>query len=182
MTRKTLNPVKLWKKTVKVHGLYHFTIGTKGYGTTINQMNCYGLIIKHYFAVRTAMIALNIVKIYMNIFLGGCVVKRNYKQELELFLLSKYSAIGVAGWMLETEFKFHPHRKWRFDYALPARKIAIEYEGQAYQGGKSRHNTIKGFENDCEKYSTASIMGWKVVRVTANMIKNGKAFELLEMI
>ena len=28
------------------------------------------------------------------------------------------------------EFKFHPVRKWRFDYAVPEHKIALEVDGR----------------------------------------------------
>lgn len=62
------------------------------------------------------------------------------------------------------EFRFHPKRRWKFDYAWPKKKIALEYEGLF--SVKSRHITIKGYSDDCEKYSVAAIMGWKVIRLT----------------
>lgn len=78
----------------------------------------------------------------------------------------------------EQEYKFHPTRKWRFDYAIPDKKVAIEYEG--IFSVKSRHTSLKGFTNDCEKYSEAAIMGWKVIRITAIMLKDGRAVSLIE--
>ena len=102
-------------------------------------------------------------------------MKRDYKQEIHLYLLGSFMEwYGV----LEKEFKFHPTRRWRFDWAFPKRKIAIEYEG--IFSAKSRHTSIVGFSNDCEKYSEAAIMGWKVIRVTALMVQSGKAFELFD--
>jgi hypothetical protein len=56
----------------------------------------------------------------------------------------------------------------------------VEYEGMSYQGGKSRHLTIKGYTNDLEKYSWAAILGWCVIRVNAEMVRNGLAYELIE--
>lgn len=41
------------------------------------------------------------------------------------------------------EFKFHPVRKWRFDYAVPEYKIALEVEGGVWTGG--RHTSQKVF-------------------------------------
>ncbi len=76
------------------------------------------------------------------------------------------------------EYKFHPVRKWRFDYAIPAHKIAIEVEGGVWTGG--RHTSPKGFLGDMEKYNTATAMGWRVLRTvpdelctnaTLNMIR-----------
>jgi very-short-patch-repair endonuclease len=105
------------------------------------------------------------------------VVKRNYKQELWLYLLD--STIKNPE-RLYDEYRFHPTRKWRFDYAIPAKKIAIEYEGQPYRIAKGGHNTIKGFQSNCEKYNEATLLGWKVLRFTAKMIENGTAFKQLD--
>lgn len=77
------------------------------------------------------------------------------------------------------EYIFARPRMWRFDFAWPDRMVAVEYEG-IYGGGKSRH-TAGGFVGDCEKYSMAAILGWCVVRVTADMVKAGKAIALIEM-
>lgn len=56
-------------------------------------------------------------------------------------------------------------RKYRFDYALPAHKIGIEYEGLFSE--KSRHTTKTGFTNDTRKYNLAASQGWTVLRYTA---------------
>lgn len=71
----------------------------------------------------------------------------------------------------EAEFMFAKPRKWRFDLALPAHKIALEYEG-IYGRGKSRHTTVTGYSGDIEKYNRAAILGWKVLRYTAKTYKN----------
>ena len=76
------------------------------------------------------------------------------------------------------EYKFHPKRRWRFDYAIPDHKIALEGEGGVWTGG--RHIRAQGFLGDMEKYNTATLMGWRVFRttpddllkmVTLNMVK-----------
>ena len=65
----------------------------------------------------------------------------------------------------EAEYKFHPTRRWRFDYAIPEMKVAVEYEG--ILSSKARHTSVTGFTNDCEKYNQAALLGWKVLRYTA---------------
>ena len=79
---------------------------------------------------------------------------------------------------VEAEVRFHPTRRWRFDYAWPHKMIAFEIEGGVYKGG--RHTSIKGYESDCIKYSEAAILGWKVIRATTGMCKDGRAFDLLD--
>ena len=62
------------------------------------------------------------------------------------------------------EYRFHPKRLWRFDYAIPEHKVALEVEGGVWTGG--RHIRAQGFLGDMEKYNTATLMGWKVLRTT----------------
>lgn len=76
------------------------------------------------------------------------------------------------------EFKFHPTRKWRFDFCWPDLKLALEVDGGTW--GKSRHTTGAGFEKDCEKKNEAIILGWRVMTVTSSMINDGRALEFIE--
>jgi len=62
------------------------------------------------------------------------------------------------------EHRFHPTRLWRFDYAWPAQKIALECEGGIWTGG--RHINPAGFIADLEKYNAAAVLGWRVIRLT----------------
>jgi hypothetical protein len=64
-----------------------------------------------------------------------------------------------------TEYMFDDKRKWRMDWAFPALKIAVEYEGIFSK--KSRHTTVKGYTGDVEKYNAAVKNGWRLLRVTA---------------
>lgn len=77
------------------------------------------------------------------------------------------------------EHRFDPKRRWRFDLAWVAHKVAFEREGGTFTGG--RHTRAKGYRNDAEKYNAAAIAGWIVVRATVDMIRDGTALtQLLE--
>lgn len=76
------------------------------------------------------------------------------------------------------EHKFDPVRQWRFDFAWPALKVALECEGITYEGG--RHQRPAGFEDDCRKYNAAALQGWQVLRYTARMIASGQMLRDLE--
>lgn len=67
---------------------------------------------------------------------------------------------------MEKEFQFDEIRKWRFDYAMPSVKIAVEYEGGVFLQ-KSGHNTAKHYNKDTDKYNRAAALGWRIIRVTA---------------
>lgn len=77
----------------------------------------------------------------------------------------------------EEEYKFLDDRRFRFDFAWPDRKVAVEIEGGVYSSG--RHTRGAGFTKDCEKYNLATLNGWSVYRFTTEMVKNGKAVEFL---
>lgn len=82
----------------------------------------------------------------------------------------------LSWWALDSgitvirEYKFHPERKFRFDFALINEKIAIEYEGINSQ--KSRHTSLTGYTADTEKYNIAAAAGWRVIRVTVLNYRN----------
>lgn len=76
------------------------------------------------------------------------------------------------------EFKFHPVRKWRFDYAIPEYKIALEVEGGVWSGG--RHTSPKGFLGDIEKYNMATLMGWRVFRTTPDELYKTATINLIK--
>lgn len=62
------------------------------------------------------------------------------------------------------EYRFAPPRRWRFDWAWPDLRIAVEQEGGVWTGG--RHVRGKGYIGDMEKYSEASVRGWTLIRRT----------------
>jgi very-short-patch-repair endonuclease len=83
-----------------------------------------------------------------------------------------------AGLNPEPEYRFHPSRKWRFDFAFLDQKVAIEAEGGTFSGG--RHVRGSGFQKDAEKYNAAVVAGWRVLRFTAQMIQSGEALQVIE--
>ena len=82
------------------------------------------------------------------------------------------------------EFLFCDDRKWRFDFAWPGVKIAIEVEGGAFgtkdrfgrfhRGEAGRHNRGAGFLADMQKYNRATVEGWRVLRFTPEQIERGQ--------
>jgi very-short-patch-repair endonuclease len=87
---------------------------------------------------------------------------------------------ALGGPELEKEFRFHPVRKWRADFAhLPSRTL-IEIEGGIYVNG--RHNRAGGFAADLKKYLEAALAGWRVVRLGPNELTADSVGRLVYMV
>lgn len=69
------------------------------------------------------------------------------------------------------EYRFHPVRRWRFDYAWPARRVACEVDGGQWRAGGGRHNG----DPDREKLNTAAALGWRVLRFSHQALETDPA-------
>ena len=77
-----------------------------------------------------------------------------------------------------TEHRFHPIRKWRFDYAWPEHRIALEVEGGVWVGG--RHTSGAGFVKDMEKYNEAACLGWRIIRCQPRELCTSKTVDTIK--
>lgn len=69
-------------------------------------------------------------------------------------------------------------RKWRLDLAWPDRLLCVECDGGTWARG--RHSRGKGYERDAVKLNEAALLGWRVLRVTTDMVKDGRALRFVE--
>jgi len=101
----------------------------------------------------------------------------------------------LSGWTPEYRFagdeffteKGRP-RQWRFDFAHPELKLAVEIEGLVVRmiAGQrvctGRHATVDGFREDCRKYAAATELGWQILRFEQSMVMNGEAIDTIERV
>ncbi len=86
----------------------------------------------------------------------------------------------IDGPKLVEELKFHPSRKWRFDFAHPDTMVAVEIEGGIWD--QSRHTRPVGFIKDCEKYNAGTKLGWFIFRLPGIFITEEALLEIKELI
>lgn len=91
-------------------------------------------------------------------------------------LVLQSQVYGLATPVLE--HRFAPPRRWRFDLAFVAQKLAVEIDGGVWTQG--RHTRGTGYVKDCEKFAHAAILGWRVMRVVPQQVKNGQAIRWIE--
>lgn len=90
------------------------------------------------------------------------------KMKIEHFLKFLVQSKLIEGY--EVEYRFDQKRRFRFDWAIPSIKVAVEYEGLMSE--KSGHTTVTGYTKDCNKYNLAARIGWTVFRYTALNVGN----------
>lgn len=88
------------------------------------------------------------------------------------------------GYPVRLEHRFHDSRRWRFDIAVFSSDLepflAIEIDGGGWNHGA--HHRKKGRDNDNAKDAEAQILGWRVIRVGWEHVKNGEAIALVRRI
>lgn len=77
-----------------------------------------------------------------------------------------------------TEYRFDPKRRWRFDYAWPDQRVAVEVNGGVWS--KGRHVRGTGYIRDMEKLNEAQVAGWIVLQFTPQQMKTWEAKETIE--
>ena len=104
-------------------------------------------------------------------------LERSLLSDLEDKLEFQLKSAKITGFT--REYKFHPKRRWRLDFAWVDKKIGVEVEGGIWLP-RSGHNTGVGISRDVEKGNALTLLGWKLIRVTGKMIKNGEALNIIE--
>lgn len=77
----------------------------------------------------------------------------------------------------QPEYKFHPTRKWRFDYAWPEYKLALEVDGGIWTQG--RHTRGSGRLGDMEKFNHAAMLGWRILYVTPQQLCTAQTADMI---
>lgn len=65
------------------------------------------------------------------------------------------------------EYRFHPVRRWRFDWAFPDSKVSVEVDGGRWSPNGGRH----AGDSDKEKQNAAAELGWKVFHFSPMMLR-----------
>lgn len=100
------------------------------------------------------------------------------KRDVPLELWKQIKAAGHTPPIREHRFATVIGRQWRFDLAYVDEQIAIECDGGVWSGG--RHTRGKGFSEDCVKTNAATVLGWRVLRFTTEMVESGEALATIE--
>lgn len=98
-------------------------------------------------------------------------VKIKHK-ELDKITAAFFESHKVA--LPQPEWQFDAERLYRFDFAWPEQKVALEVEGGIFGYGKDKkkgaHGSVTGILRDMAKYNLAATNGWRIIRVIPNKL------------
>lgn len=95
-----------------------------------------------------------------------------------------FAAHGLPPW--EREYTFHPTRKYRFDYAWPDHRVALEIQGGTYKvkkdGAKEQgaHSRGRRQRSDFEKCNAAVLLHWRLFYADTDMVTTGVIVDTLK--
>ena len=113
------------------------------------------------------------------------------KSDLERAFLTYWKQLAPDYDEPEQQYKFHPKRRWRLDFAWPRgweyppwietengprgklvlrSPVAVELHGGTWSGG--RHVRGEGFRKDREKMNAATSTDWRVFEFTTGMLED----------
>lgn len=101
--------------------------------------------------------------------IGGRKVGKHFSRKskgLDFIAKNLFYWCQERSFVLEEEYKFHPERKFRFDFAIPSLKIACEFDGGIFDRNGS-HTSVKDIKRDADKKNSAAVMGWRVLTFNA---------------
>ena len=84
------------------------------------------------------------------------------------FFLRMWEAFGDPDVEPVAEYKFDARRRWRFDFAWPGHRVAVEIDGGQWLQGGGRHNA----DADRWKLNAAAAQGWLVLRFSPGMLEH----------
>ena len=76
------------------------------------------------------------------------------------------------------EHRFHPVRRWRFDWAWIDAKVALEVQGGLFVQG--RHSRGAALMKEHEKLNAAAALGWRVMFCTPQQLRSGEVLEMVK--
>ena len=97
--------------------------------------------------------------------------------ELEEAMAGSLRLNGLPEPVREYPFAQNLGRKWRFDFAWPEAKVALEVEGGLFVRGK--HSTGVGIQRDIDKHNMALALGWAVARASNKMVEDNRAADIV---
>lgn len=101
--------------------------------------------------------------------------KRYLEDELDRQLMARKPFV-----LYKRQYRFHPHRMWKFDFCFPQFMLGVEVNGGIWSPRNNDHTRGSGVQEDYEKLSEAALLGYLVFQFSEKMIFKAWAFTIID--
>lgn len=108
------------------------------------------------------------------------------KSDLEKTFELQLRKYRLPIWESEYHFALDVSRKWRFDFAWPEFKLAVELNGLMVKYHEGRrvvatgHASLDGIIKDYDKLNAAVILGWSVLSFAQSHVASTAAIDMTQ--
>ena len=98
--------------------------------------------------------------------------------QAEDLLAFQLRAVGIE---FVQQYIYAPPRRLRADFAfLRPRGLLCEIQGGIFTKTRNAHGSITGILADIDRLNAATLAGWRLIRATPDMVRDGRALKLIE--
>lgn len=105
------------------------------------------------------------------------------KVSAEILLAAQLASERI---LFAREYRFHPDRKWRADFAIPSlasdgvaeMDLLVEVDGGTWINGK--HNRASSIQKEYERSAAAAIGGYRMIRCTTSQVEDGTCIDWIK--
>lgn len=101
-----------------------------------------------------------------------------FERQVKFTPFDRLEELGANDRLLELAKGKCRKRVYHFDFADKKRRLYIEVDGGSWVGGGHGRGVV--MESDRLKSALALVCGWRGIRVTSNMVHDGRALTLVE--
>lgn len=113
---------------------------------------------------------------------GQTIKTKKPQVDKKILFFGLLNTMNIQLPVCEHVFDTETERKWRFDYAWPGKKIALEQEGGIWKKGGGGHSHPIGIKRDIEKYNKAAQLGWRIFRTAPEDLLSPETIKLLKSV
>jgi very-short-patch-repair endonuclease len=94
--------------------------------------------------------------------------------DFEALFAFQLQASGAPQWERQYRFAHELGREWRWDFAWPGLKLAVEIQGGIWKKGGGAHSHPTDILRNMAKHNDGAKLGWRLLQFSTDEVKSGE--------
>lgn len=95
-------------------------------------------------------------------------------EDFEALFAFQLQAAGAPPWERQYRFAREIGREWRWDFAWPGLRLAVEIQGGIWKRGGGAHSHPLDILRNMEKQNDGALLGWRLLQFSTDQVKSGE--------